>query len=158
MSSPHKGVPFGVIGFAAVAGAAALFLVLGPPRDRSTPRPVPLPEAAAVAGNGVTLTTASTELPDDDLTLPAGPGVEAIRANCTGCHSAAMILSQPPLKKEQWQAVVEKMQKAYHAPVNGADVPAIMAYLTSLSAGPTTEPAPPPRSAPMPSRSPPPTS
>ena len=56
-------------------------------------------------------------------------------ADCTGCHSAGMILTQPRLKPEQWKATVEKMQKVYKAPVPDADVPAILAYLGTLPAG-----------------------
>ena len=43
-----------------------------------------------------------------------------------------MILSQPKLTPAQWQAEVEKMQKAYHAPLAAKDVPAILGYLNGL--------------------------
>ena len=132
MSSRPR-LPFGVIGFGAVAGVATLFLALGAPRDRSVPRVAPTTDAPAVAAGGVTLTAVSADLPSDDAALPDRPGVAAVATNCTGCHSPAMILSQPPLKREQWQAEVEKMQKAYHAPVEPAAVPAIVDYLEGLS-------------------------
>lgn len=128
-------VPFGSVGFGAVALAAALLLVLGPPRDRAVPRPAPTAEPGGVTAGGFTLRAAGIELPTDDVTLPPGPHVEAVTANCTACHSAAMITSQPPLTRVQWQAEVEKMQKTYHAPVDPAAVPAIVDYLTALSAG-----------------------
>ena len=44
-----------------------------------------------------------------------------------------MILAQPPLSAEQWQATVTKMREAYHAPVPEADDSAIVAYLTGLA-------------------------
>ena len=141
MSSPRSGPPFGVIGFAAVAAAGALLLVLGPPRDRSTPHAAPTVQAPAVGAGGVTLTAASAELPDEDLALPEAPGVDVVRANCTSCHSPAVILSQPPLTRAQWQAEVEKMQKAYHAPVDAKAVPAIVAYLSGLSGHEIPSPA-----------------
>ena len=86
-----------------------------------------------VAANGVTLTSTAETFPADDAALPAGPGLDAVQASCTACHSPAMIVSQPPLTREQWQAEVEKMQKAHHAPVDMAAVPAIVTYLTGLS-------------------------
>ena len=107
---------------------AAALLLLAACHGRQQERSVP----GSVTANGFTLTTASATLIDDDLTLPDGPGVEAVRNNCTGCHSAAMILSQPKLTPAQWQAEVEKMVKAYHAPVDSAAVPAIEAYLNGL--------------------------
>lgn len=87
----------------------------------------------SVTANGVTLTPASIELPSDDRDLPEAPGADAVRQNCTACHSTGMILSQPPLTRAQWQAEVEKMQKAYHAPVDAKAVPGIVDYLARLS-------------------------
>ena len=133
MSSPRNGFAFGTIAFAGVALAAASLLVLGPPRDRSgPPRPVATPAPASVAGGGFTLQSASVTLPSDDLAFPAGPHVDAVEANCTACHSPAMILSQPPLGREGWEAEVKKMREVYHAPVDPAAVPAIVDYLTGL--------------------------
>ncbi|WP_425231042.1 hypothetical protein [Sphingomonas sp.] len=131
--SRRNGLPFGLIGFGAVAAAGALLLILGQPRDRSTPRAVPAPEAPGVTVGGVTLTAVAADLPVDDRALPAGQHLDAVQTNCTACHSPAMILGQPHLTREQWQAEVEKMQKAYHAPIDAAATPAIMDYLTNLS-------------------------
>ena len=109
------------------AAAAGVFLLPGHRPDHAA--------AGAVSANGVTLRPAAMTLPFDDATLPARPGVEVVRGNCTGCHSAAMILSQPQLTSAQWQAEVEKMQEAYHAPVAAKDVPAVLAYLDALHSG-----------------------
>ncbi len=62
----------------------------------------------------------------------SGPGADAMNANCTACHSAEMVHTQPALTKAAWQAEVTKMQKVYKASVNEADIPAIMDYLTRL--------------------------
>lgn len=155
MSSQGRGVAFGTIGFGAVAAGAALLLVLGPPRDRSVPRVTPTPAPPAVSAAGFTLSSAAIDLPSDDVALPPGPDLAVVQANCTACHSAAMIVSQPPLTRAQWEGEVKKMREVYHAPVDPAAVPAIVAYLTTLNApSPATAPAPPARSAPTPSRSP----
>jgi hypothetical protein len=71
----------------------------------------------------------SIALPEDTTTLPDGPGVEAVTANCLACHSPAMILTQPRLNRKVWEAEVEKMAKVYKAPIDSAAVPQIVDYL-----------------------------
>jgi hypothetical protein len=56
---------------------------------------------------------------------------DAINNNCLACHSADMVLNQPALPRTTWEAEVHKMIKAYGAPVDDADVPAIVDYLAS---------------------------
>ncbi len=71
-----------------------------------------------------------------DLSNPgpyfSGPGSEPVNNNCTACHSAEMILTQPALSKTVWQAEVAKMSKVFKATINEADVPAIVEYLSKL--------------------------
>lgn len=133
MSSPRKTPAIGAIAFAGVGMTAALLLLIGPPRDRSVPRTQPTSALPSVSAGGVTLTAAAIELPTDDAAFPAGPHRDAVEANCTACHSAAMILSQPPMTREQWAGEVKKMREVYHAPVDDAAVPGIVAYLSGLS-------------------------
>ena len=90
-------------------------------------RPTPRPAKFAFASQTIVL-PASTE------TLPAGAHVDVVTANCTSCHSAAMITTQPALKREQWEATVKKMREAYKAPISDGDVAASVEYLTALSA------------------------
>ena len=131
MSSPSK-LPFGAIGFGAVALAGVLLLVMGPPRPHAVPAKPPAPIAVSITANGFTLTSAAAALPTDDAALPPGPHREAVEANCTGCHSAAMLTAQPGLTREQWQASVEKMVKVHRAPIPPADRPRIVDDLASL--------------------------
>ena len=105
----------------AVIGIATLAF-----RIRSVPSDTAAPPLALVS--------ASITLPDDVATLPPGPHVDLVTSRCTACHSAEMILTQPPLTADQWQATVTKMREVYHAPVPAADDPAILAYLTGLGA------------------------
>jgi hypothetical protein len=72
-------------------------------------------------------------LPASTEQFPAGPGSE-LAGQCQICHSAAMVLNQPSLTEEEWKAVVNKMRKAYGAPVAEADVDALAMYLTQVSA------------------------
>jgi sulfite dehydrogenase (cytochrome) subunit B len=91
----------------------------------------PAPGTAA-APNGGTLQSLSVELPTGDREFPPGPHVDVISANCVACHSAGMILNQPNLTKATWEAEVNKMIKIYKAPVDAADVPAIVDYLAAV--------------------------
>lgn len=71
-----------------------------------------------------------------DLSNPGpyftGEGSDPINANCTACHSAEMVLAQPPLAKATWQAEVTKMVKVYKASVDEKDIPAIVEYLNKV--------------------------
>ena len=65
-----------------------------------------------------------------------GPGSDPVNANCTACHSADMVLTQPTLSKTTWQAEVTKMIKVYKATVAEEDIPAIVDYLSKLRSPP----------------------
>ncbi len=81
-----------------------------------------------------TFADANIILPEDTAQLPDGPNADLVRAACTGCHSAEMILTQPRLDAKAWTATVEKMAKVYKAPIDAKDVPAITAYLDATNA------------------------
>jgi cytochrome c5 len=88
--------------------------------------PAPPPRKISFASQSITL-------PQSTETLPAGAHADVVTANCTSCHSAAMITTQPALKREQWEATVKKMREVYKAPIADADLPPIVDYLTALS-------------------------
>jgi mono/diheme cytochrome c family protein len=71
-------------------------------------------------------------LPQSERGLPEGAGRDVVENNCFTCHSAGMILTQPPLPKAAWEAEVTKMRNVYKAPVDEKDVPAIVEYLTAV--------------------------
>jgi cytochrome c5 len=70
-------------------------------------------------------------LPPGDNMFPGGAAADAINNNCLACHSADMVLNQPALPKAAWEAEVHKMINVYRAPIDEADVPAIVGYLVS---------------------------
>jgi sulfite dehydrogenase (cytochrome) subunit B len=73
-------------------------------------------------------------LPDETAAFQPGPNLEAAQNNCTGCHSADYIQTQPRAvksKKDFWQAEVTKMIKTYGAPIDDADVGKIVDYLSA---------------------------
>jgi cytochrome c5 len=87
-----------------------------------------------VTAGGFTLTSTSIALPEDDSSFQ-GAGSDLMNANCTACHSASMVLTQPPLSRAQWTATVDKMRDTYKATIPAKDMPAIVEYLTRVSAG-----------------------
>ncbi|MDB5708480.1 MAG: hypothetical protein JWL96_550 [Sphingomonas bacterium] len=88
----------------------------------------------SVTAAGVTLASQSLALPGDATAFPPGPGIDLLVANCTGCHSPEMILTQPKLAADKWQGTIDKMRKAYHAPIAPADDAKIIAALLALPA------------------------
>jgi sulfite dehydrogenase (cytochrome) subunit B len=74
----------------------------------------------------------SYQLPLETAAFKPGPNLEVVQNNCTGCHSADYIATQPrgpKFKKDFWQAEVNKMIKVYGAPIEDADVAKIVEYL-----------------------------
>jgi len=47
-----------------------------------------------------------------------------------------MILTQPALTQAEWTGEVTKMVKVYKAPIDEADIPAIVTYLAGLKVAP----------------------
>lgn len=88
---------------------------------------------SAQAGDLKTLKPDNFEMPSDDaITFPPGPGEEAITDNCLACHSADHVLNQPPLDRDHWHEVVEKMIKAYKASITEEDAKTIVDYLVRV--------------------------
>ena len=73
----------------------------------------------------------SIVLPEETTQFIEAPGAEATRNNCLACHSADYITTQPPKKGQAfWAAEVNKMIKAYKAPIEPADAEIIVKYLS----------------------------
>ena len=90
---------------------------------------------AGLLGGAATAKPVEYTPPPETASLPAAAGMEAVRANCTECHSADYITTQPRTFKDQrafWAGEVAKMKKAYGAPIQDQDVPTIVDYLTKL--------------------------
>jgi hypothetical protein len=91
--------------------------------------------ASTVVGEGVTLRSLDVNFPDSGRSFPGGDKADAINNNCLACHSAGMVLTQPRMSRAAWQAEVDRMRNTYKAPINAADVPAIVDYLVTLNGG-----------------------
>lgn len=89
--------------------------------------------AMVVATTGLALAARTTyTLPPETARFREGPGLDVVVSNCTGCHSADYIVTQPHGPKFQadfWTAEVNKMVKAYGAPIDKDDIPKIVDYL-----------------------------
>src|ERR1700685_3949656 len=75
----------------------------------------------------------SYQLPGETATFKPGPNLEVVQSNCTGCHSADYIQTQPwgpKFKEDFWRAEVTKMIKVYGAPIDEPDIAKIVNYLT----------------------------
>jgi sulfite dehydrogenase (cytochrome) subunit B len=74
----------------------------------------------------------SITLPPDGVQLKAStlPGYAKAQSSCVACHSAEYMLYQPPTApRPYWDAMVKRMKMVFKAPVDDADMPAIVDYL-----------------------------
>ena len=88
---------------------------------------------AAVAGSALAAPV-NYKTPDEVAAFKPGPNLDVVQNNCTACHSADYVQTQPrgeKFKKDFWQAEVTKMIKVYGAPIDDADVGKIVDYLAA---------------------------
>src|ERR1700722_5954819 len=72
----------------------------------------------------------SIQMPPDNSVsqIKSGAGDDAVRKNCSFCHSTDYIVRQPRLTAQQWDAEVKKMIGVYGAPISAADAKTIADY------------------------------
>jgi mono/diheme cytochrome c family protein len=83
---------------------------------------------------GVNAKPLTYQLPEETTAFKPGPNLDVVQGNCASCHSADYVLTQPQgekFKQAFWEAEVTKMIKVYAAPINEADIPKIVEYLTA---------------------------
>ncbi|MEN3346541.1 MAG: sulfite dehydrogenase (cytochrome) subunit [Bradyrhizobium sp.] len=96
-----------------------------------------IPALAAIATLSIAAAVAAPvnyTVPEETAAFKPGPNLEVVQNNCTACHSADYIKTQPQgekFKKDFWQAEVTKMIKVYGAPIDDADVGKIVEYLAA---------------------------
>lgn len=110
---------------ARLSWSMACVLLVGCGFDR---RPAALSQWAAV----------TVEMPVSNAVFPAGEGAEAATSYCLICHSAGMVLRQPPLAITVWRAEIAKMKSVYGAPIPDDQVEKIASYLAGLRAQPSS--------------------
>ncbi len=83
-----------------------------------------------LAGSAVVLFSVSAQA-QENLQLKPGAGLQTVEANCTACHSLDYPrINSVFLKRQGWEAVVNKMINAFGAPIKPADAKVIVDYLT----------------------------
>ena len=73
------------------------------------------------------------ELPGNDEPFPPGVGADIANSQCLICHSAGMVLRQPPLTNEEWRAEIMKMRSVYGAPMPDDQVDRLLQYLKGIN-------------------------
>lgn len=82
---------------------------------------------AAAAPKTITLPPDGAQLVPSNL-----PGYAKAQASCVSCHSAEYMLYQPPnAGRPYWDAMAKRMKAVFKAPIDDADIPAIVDYLTA---------------------------
>src|SRR5712672_106890 len=91
--------------------------------------------AAKEAANGPVKkwTKVSVELPASQTAFPPGDGAVIANAQCLICHSAGMVLRQPPLTQDEWTVEINKMRNAFGAPLPADQVEALAKYLRNIN-------------------------
>jgi mono/diheme cytochrome c family protein len=77
----------------------------------------------------------SVELPASQTPFPPGDGAVIANAQCLICHSAGMVLRQPPLTQDEWVGEINKMRNSYGAPLPADQIDALAKYLRSINSG-----------------------
>jgi mono/diheme cytochrome c family protein len=99
------------------------------------PRTVDSEPAAkeAAKGSAPQWVKVSVELPASQVSFPPGNGSVIANAYCLICHSAGMVLRQPPLTQDEWTGEINKMRNAFGAPLPADQVEALAKYLLSIN-------------------------
>jgi len=83
-----------------------------------------------LAGSAVVLFSVSAQA-QENVQLKPGAGLQTVEANCAACHSLDYArINSVFLKRQGWEAVVNKMINAFGAPIKPADAKVIVDYLT----------------------------
>jgi sulfite dehydrogenase (cytochrome) subunit B len=114
-----------------------------------TGRPELAPVVNSAPGPGVANLTAEhpiqqIEVEYHEPDLPPGPGHDEFAAQCVICHSTRYVLNQPDFPRKTWTAEVQKMVKAYGAPIDADQQKAIVNYLVAWHGKENPPPAAPP--------------
>ncbi len=71
----------------------------------------------------------NVSLPTSAAVFPAGQGADIANANCLICHSADMVLRQPPLTAAEWNTEISKMKGSFGAPIPSDQITELAHYL-----------------------------
>lgn len=80
-------------------------------------------------------TVVEVELPVSNASFPPGAGADIANAQCLICHSAGMVMQQPPLTQKEWLGEINKMRNAFGAPLPADQVEPLAKYLQGINDG-----------------------
>ena len=75
----------------------------------------------------------TVDLPVSQTAFPPGNGADIANGQCLICHSAGMVLRQPPLSQDEWTGEINKMRNSFGAPLPADQVEALAKYLRSIN-------------------------
>jgi mono/diheme cytochrome c family protein len=75
----------------------------------------------------------NVSLPTGAAVFPAGQGSNIADANCLICHSAGMVLRQPPLTVAEWNTEINKMKVSFGAPIPPDQIDELAHYLEVIN-------------------------
>jgi mono/diheme cytochrome c family protein len=127
----------------ALISTVPVLLAIGLAAGLAWPRTVNSEPAAkeAVKGSVPKWPKVSVDLPTSQISFPPGNGSVIANAYCLICHSAGMVLRQPPLTQDEWTAEINKMRNAFGAPLPADQVEALAKYLRSINGQSTKGPS-----------------
>ena len=119
----------------ALISAVPIVLAIALGTGLTWPRTVNSEPAAKVVVKGLVpkWVKVSVDLPTSQISFPPGNGSVIANAYCLICHSAGMVLRQPPLTQDEWTAEINKMRNAFGAPLPADQVEALAKYLRSIN-------------------------
>ena len=87
----------------------------------------------AASGYSQKWSKVSVDLPVSEAPFPPGNGSDIASDQCLMCHSAGMVLRQPPLTQDEWIGEINKMRNAYGAPLPADQIEALAKYLFGIN-------------------------
>ena len=75
----------------------------------------------------------AVEFPVSNVMFPPGKGADIANGQCLICHSAGMVLRQPPLSQAEWAGEITKMRAAFGAPIPPDQIETLASYLHAVN-------------------------
>jgi hypothetical protein len=79
----------------------------------------------------------NADLPAGAVAFPAGQGSDIADANWLMCHSAGIVLRQPPLTVAEWSTEIRKMRDSFGAPIPCDQIDRPAHYLAATNGRPS---------------------
>src|SRR5712671_7025007 len=75
----------------------------------------------------------TVDMPVSRAAFPPGNGADIANGQCLICHSAGMVLRQPPLTEDEWTGEINKMRNSFGAPLPADQVAVLARYLVGIN-------------------------